>query len=794
MKKMMWIRGFWIVSFGVLVAASVPPAKRLREPLPLDVALSIRGHNSRSPIGLAPDGEWVAHTTESDETVARATLRFSATGFPFAEGGSRMEVFLTNTKTGRVVRPGGTKSSSWAAVWSPDGRKAVFYSDEGGEAGLWIWDRATEKSERFPGVIVRPFFGFETAKWSPDGRQVLCKILPAGMTVAQANALSADESGTKRFPPVDPGRPSVFVLKSKGRAPGEKLGEPERRIEGNLEALRCDLAILDLETRAVTRILERGTPQWYAFSSDGKRVAAVEVKGYEANSQQPVYDLKVMDLAAGASRTLGEKLRLGYGIEISWSPAGDRLAIIGTGQLAKGEIQIIDLNGRVRALGGEGAPNFNEGEGEWPPLWDAAGKNVYAMAAGKLWRTDAETGKAVLAGDIPEHAIRGIVYRPGTSTVWSGDGGRSLWVTARKAKGSLASIFRIDQATGKPTAVLEESKSYLAVFNLDACDKTREIAYISRDQQHPADVWILDTASGRTRQVSRLNEGLDRYELGQARLIEWRGIDGAKLSGTLLLPPDFRAGRPVPLAVFVYGGAQGAVYLHRFGIWGDMPTFNMHVLATRGYAVLHPDAPVREGSPMRDLVESVITGVNAAVEQGFADPDRLAVMGQSYGSYSTLALITQTKRFKAAIITAAVLHPDLLSDYLEMSPDGTDRSTGYYEHGQGNMGGTPWQFKDRYIDNSPIYLFDKIETPLLIGQGAKDGKLIPSDAMFVALRRLNKEVEYRIYENEEHVISQKPNVLDFWNRRLEFLDDHLDVSRDAKGLIVYEGDAVKPRK
>ena len=55
-------------------------------------------------------------------------------------------------------------------------------------------------------------------------------------------------------------------------------------------------------------------------------------------------------------------------------------------------------------------------------------------------------------------------------------------------------------------------------------------------------------------------------------------------------------------------------------------------------------------------------------------------------------------------------------------------------------------------------------------------------------------MEYRIYENEGHVISEKPNVLDFWNRRLEFLDEHLDVSRDVKGMILYDGDAIKSRK
>jgi len=192
---------------------------------------------------------------------------------------------------------------------------------------------------------------------------------------------------------------------------------------------------------------------------------------------------------------------------------------------------------------------------------------------------------------------------------------------------------------------------------------------------------------------------------------------------------------------------------------------------------------------MEDLMGTVLPGVNAAIDQGYADPDRLAVMGQSYGSYSTLALITQTNRFKAAIITAAVLHPDLFADYLA-----SEGSIGYYEKGQGNMHGSIWEQRDRYFRNSPLFLFDRIETPLMIGQGENDGRLIASDAIFGALQRLGKRAEYRLYEGEGHVLTQRPNVLDFWNRRLAFLAEHLDLTYDGKGSIVFDREGAKSRK
>jgi dipeptidyl aminopeptidase/acylaminoacyl peptidase len=109
------------------------------------------------------------------------------------------------------------------------------------------------------------------------------------------------------------------------------------------------------------------------------------------------------------------------------------------------------------------------------------------------------------------------------------------------------------------------------------------------------------------------------------------------------------------------------------------------------------------------------------------------------------------------------------------------------------MGATIWEQRDRYFSNSPLFLFDRIETPLLIGQGENDGDLEPAEAIFAALQRLGKTVEYRLYQSEGHVIRQAPNVIDFWNRRLEFLAQHLDLTLDDKGAIVMDGARARSR-
>lgn len=155
---------------------------KLREPLPLDVAVWLRSHNGRSPINLSPDGEWVAHTIGTDDTVPRGvSSSYSAAGFPFAEGDSRMEATLSHTRTGETIRLGGAASSSWAGTWSP------------------------------------------------DGQRLLVKVLPADMTVAQANALSVRPSDARRFAEVRPGatvghRAPLGGARCRPRGSGERPG------------------------------------------------------------------------------------------------------------------------------------------------------------------------------------------------------------------------------------------------------------------------------------------------------------------------------------------------------------------------------------------------------------------------------------------------------------------------------------------------------------------------------------------------------------------------------------------
>lgn len=741
------------------------------EPLPLDVALSLNGHNDRSSFDSSPDGEWIAHTVETSDTVQAASRFFTSTGTSLAEGRTRMEAHLTNTRTGEELRLGGAASSSWAPVWSPDGRRVAFYSDEGGSAGLWIWDLASRRAVRFPGVIVRPFFGFETPRWSADSQGVLCKILPQDWTIAKANALVPMEETGRRFPPHDANLPGILVLHS-------GTGEAPPRTDGILATTsrsQADLALLDLRTHQVRRIVRAAKVMWYSFSPDRRTIAFTELQGFLPNSQQPIYRLSIFDLVSSGKRSLTDDLAMDYGIELNWSPDGRSIASSDVDAQGGVRLSVWPVDGSpARHLPRDPSVQFQLAA----PRWSKDGRSLYVIGAGsKIWRTDAVSGvsEAVATPDGVE--VTALVSSFDRPVAWSTGHGEFLWAFGLQRDGYKRTILRLDTATGKVDSDRLPSREIDSSPNIDANDATGEIAFVAKDQRHPTDLWIYDTRRRQARQISHLNPALERYELGDTRLIAFRSANGRSLQATLLLPPGFQPGQPLPTVVWVYGGERGSDAVRRFGLSGDSPMFNMQILATRGYAVLFPDTPLRGATAVKDLLDTVMPAVDAAVDQGFADRDRLAIMGQSFGAYSVLALITHTNRFKAAVVTAPVTNPDLLASYLEMASDGSPRWIGYLEQGQLGMGGSPWQFPSRYLENSPIYAFDKITTPVLIGEGSEDGRLLGADATFVALRRLGKDVEYRLYEGEGHTLERKSDIRDFWERRLAFLAEHLPVKK-----------------
>jgi dipeptidyl aminopeptidase/acylaminoacyl peptidase len=775
---------------GLMIAVLIQPAVAQQKSSPLPTDLLPKGRALVPPMALSSDAQWVAYTVQ--DLIKRQTdlderyIAFTRSGTPTTALGCN--VWITNTRTGEARNLTQSMGNNWGPSWSPNGSQLAFYSDRSGKPQLWIWNKSDSFLRSLSDAAVHQWSSyFDTPVWTPDSSRIVVKLLPERLTVEQAANLTvlARESSDKdaRFAG---STATVFQFSPSPVASNpQDQGEPKPQPSSNSNIFLGDLAVVDVSTGRLDRVARGFRPCWYAVSPDGANLAFVTSEGSLAGQlSRKQFDVVVVSLNAGSAlRVLARNVETPalFFREISWSPDGKSLSYVETENGKSGDCYIINLaGGEPRRATDQSHPSFYNGYRA--PLWSRNGESLYFLGGNAVWRISIRDRGATELARIPNKNLVGIVAGSAGNRFWSGDGGRSMIAITREDETKQAGFFKIDLTTGKPLKLLEENKAYTSPPSLymAASDDARRMIYGAQDVQSPEDLWLSDFDFQNTHQLTRTNPELSRYQMGASRLIEWRSTNGERLRGALLLPPDYQVGKRYPLIVNVYGGNLRSNEVNEFGL-GTLcdPRQNMQLLATRGYAVLSPDAPLRVGTPMQDLAQTVLPGVDKAIELGIVDPERLGIMGRSYGGYSTLSLLVQTTRFKAAVSWAGVFN--LFASYGLMTRDGTSGWTDWAEKSQGRMGGTPWEHRERYIENSPIFYLDRVQTPLMLGHGSIDTGTPSSysEEVFVGLRRLGKEVVYNKYDGESHVIFNYANQIDFWNRMIAWFDSHLKTDNPA---------------
>ena len=272
--------------------------------------------------------------------------------------------------------------------------------------------------------------------------------------------------------------------------------------------------------------------------------------------------------------------------------------------------------------------------------------------------------------------------------------------------------------------------------------------------------------------LSDANPQQENFNWGTIELVNWTSLDGIKLSGMLVKPENFDPNKKYPMIVNFYERSSNSLHRHLAPNY-VRSTINYSFYASRGYVIFNPDVQYREGYPGESAYNCVIPGVTALIEKGFIDKDRIGVQGHSWGGYQIAYLVTKTDIFRAAESGAPV--PNMISAY-----GGIRWWTGLsrqfqYEHTQSRIGGTPWKYPMRYIENSPIFNIDKINTPLLIMHNDADGHVpwYQGIEFFVSLRRLGKPSWFLNYNGEPHWPLKYQNRKDFSLRMAQFFDYYL---------------------
>jgi dipeptidyl aminopeptidase/acylaminoacyl peptidase len=364
--------------------------------------------------------------------------------------------------------------------------------------------------------------------------------------------------------------------------------------------------------------------------------------------------------------------------------------------------------------------------------------------------------------------------------VWSPDS-QSILLVANDGTFSRADhmfeqpIVRLSVADGKASRLGSEPT---VAFSIGRSADGARLAFKSVAARSMGEVAVMDTANGRVATIADVNPELKDYAVGDLRPVRWRSFDGTDIWG-LLLTPSGAAGKPLPTLVYIHGGPGGGF---TFGLF---PQF-MHIvpqvdpyptaaMAGVGYAVLFPMPRGGAGygeAGQRAIVNSwgetdykdIMTGVDALVAQGIADPSRLGVMGASYGGFMTNWIVTQTGRFKAASAGASLSD---LGDTYYLSEAGAFM-VDYFKR--------PWENREGYAAHSPLTFAEKVTTPLLIQHGEADPRVPIANAwkFYRTLKAMGKTVELEVYPRGGHVLREPAQEREQMRRNLEWFGKWID--------------------
>lgn len=335
---------------------------------------------------------------------------------------------------------------------------------------------------------------------------------------------------------------------------------------------------------------------------------------------------------------------------------------------------------------------------------------------------------------------------------------------------TMASGFFEDRVEGKqpPRKLLFADKS----FALPRKAKNAKILLYSRSSYDEfPDLWISDMDFKEPGKITDLGKQMEPFIWGKAELRNFHSADGMPLKGILIKPENFDPNEKYPLMVYIYETLHTG--FRRF--WNPSPgtSVNAPFYVSNGYIMWMPDIEYGTGYPGRDALKCVLPGIQMLVKEGFINPKAIGIQGHSWGGYQIAYMVTQTNIFAAAEAGAPV--SNMTSAY-----GGIRWASGMvrqfqYERTQSRQGASLWEVPLRYIENSPIFWADKVQTPIMMIHNDEDGAVpwYQGIEYIMALRRLGKEAYMFNYNGEAHGLRKRVNQKHWTRCMAEFFDHHL---------------------
>ncbi|MDX2415272.1 MAG: prolyl oligopeptidase family serine peptidase, partial [Bacteroidales bacterium] len=285
------------------------------------------------------------------------------------------------------------------------------------------------------------------------------------------------------------------------------------------------------------------------------------------------------------------------------------------------------------------------------------------------------------------------------------------------------------------------------------------------------DYYTVDKTFKKPVKQTDANPQQSDYRWGKRILIDFTNKKGDKLQATLTLPAGYEEGKKYPMIVYFYEKMSNNHHKYSMPRYDDRPHFSTY--ASDGYMILMPDIVYDEGQPGWCALDCVTSATNKVVEMGYADPERLAMQGHSWGGYQSSFILTQTDMF-ACVVTGAPV-TNLTSMYNILYKNSGTNNHGIFELGQVRMGKGMFDDMQNYISQSPVHNAPGINTPFMILHGTVDGAVDWNQGLefYNAARRLGKKVILLSYPDENHHLANKNNQIDFQKRMKQYFDHYL---------------------
>ena len=700
-----------------------------------------------------------------------------------AHDATRNGVFVLKPGSGDVPGALAQGKGEYAKLtWDENQTQVVFVSDRDDAAAkpprwkLYRWERQSPvanvvASADMPGFRKEFVISDQgTLSFSKDGTRVFFACaLPAPPAPDKKDEADAPVDDTKAV--VD-----LWSYKDDYIQPIQKVrAERDRNRTFTAVYLIPEHKIVQLADAAIETVTPSESAQW-VLGSDDRQYRPL------ADYDERYADAYLIDAATGARTLLAGKLHSSMTGAMTWSPEG-RYLLYFDGQ-DWNTVSVPDGR-KVNLTATLGVKFFNE-ETDTPGTpaaygnagWTKDGQSLLIYDRYDIWRVspDGTGARNITAGYGRAHDLRLRYVRTAPDDPrerWI-DGTKPVLLHAENLTTFETGFFRalLSGDGGEPRQLIMAPKYMSAPVKAKDAD-----VYLLTAQSFSEfpDLVTADGSFQQLRRVSDANPQKANLLWGSSEIVRFHNADGVPLTGALYKPANFDPKQKYPMLVYIYERLTQNV--NRFVDPRPSHNINFSYYTSNGYLVFTPDIVYATGFPGQSALKCVLPGVQAVVDMGFVKEDAIGIQGHSWGGYQIAYMVTQTRRFRA--VAAGAVVANMISAY-----DGIRWGSGVprqfqYERTQSRIGGSIWQYPTRFIENSPIFWADRVQTPVMLLHNDGDDAVpwYQGVEFYLALRRLGKEVYLFDYNGEPHGLRKRPNQKDYTIRLQQYFDHYLKGAR-----------------